>query len=435
MNITFEAVIYFLILITFLVFIHELGHFSAARFFGMRVDVFSIGMGPRAFGFKRGDTDYRVAYFPIGGYVKIAGMVDESMDTEFVNSAPQPWEYRSKPRWQRSIVISAGVIMNLIAAGIIFSVLAYKNGDLIIPFNSEKPVLISENSALYDLGMRTGDLLIKLNDQPIKNYNDLENIEELTHSNLSFTVVRNGETKILTAPDNFLGDMGEKQLGLIFKYEPIIGMVMPGSPAEKAGLLTGDRIVSINGNPINYFDEIPALLQKQTSGSVNLVIQRNHVTENLIVGLEQNKMGIRQPEPDFVRVDYSISEATFVGFSSIYTNLKGMINGFIKIFQGKEKFSNSIGGPLAIIDIAGKSAAMGFDTYLKIMAFISLSLALMNILPIPALDGGHLFILIIESIFRRDLPYNWKMHIQQIGFTILIGFMIFVVFNDIMKFF
>lgn len=435
MNITIEGILYFLLLITVLVFVHELGHFAAARFFGMRVDVFSIGMGPRAFGFKRGDTDYRVAYFPIGGYVKIAGMVDESMDNDFVNSEPQPWEYRSKPRWQRSIVISAGVIMNLIAAGIIFSILIYKNGDTLIPFDSQKPITVAENSVLYDLGMRSGDLLLKLNDQPIKYYNDFENIEELTHSNLSFTIIRNGETKTLVAPNNFLSEMGNKQLGLDYLSEPIIGMVMPGSPADKAGLLSGDKIISINEIPITYFEDIPALLQKTTAPTVNLVIQRNNTTENIIVGLDQNKMGIRAGTQQFVRVDYSIFDATTLGFASIYTNMKGMINGFAKIFQGKEEFSKSVGGPLAIMDIAGKSAAVSFDTYLKLMAFISLSLAFMNILPIPALDGGHLIILIIESIFRRDLPYKWKINIQQIGFTILIGFMIFVVFNDVMKFF
>lgn len=430
-----ESLLYFLVVITLLVFVHELGHFLAAKYFGMRVDVFSIGMGPRAFGFKRGETDYRVAYFPIGGYVKIAGMVDESMDTDFVNSEPKPWEYRSKPRWQRSIVISAGVIMNLLAAGIIFSVLFYTNGKTLIPFDSNKPVVITQNSALYDLGLRSGDLLLKINDQPIKFYNDIENIEAITNTNLSFTISRNGEIQKLTAPDNFLSQMNEKPLGLGYTFEPIVGTILPKSPAHKAGLQTGDYILAIDGNSIKYFDEIPGILQNKLDNQVTVTLLRGKETVTLLVGLDAHKMGIRPAEPNYVRVDYSIFAATVTGFSSIYTNLKGMINGFARIFQGKEEFSKSIGGPIKIFQLSGQTGAMGMDSFLTFMALISLSLALMNILPIPALDGGHLFILIIESVVRRDLPYNWKINIQQLGFTLLIGFMIFAVYNDVINLF
>ena len=430
-----ESAMYFLIVITLLVFIHELGHFASAKFFKMRVDVFSIGMGPRAFGFKKGDTDYRVSYFPIGGYVKIAGMIDESMDTDFVNSEPQPWEYRSKPRWQRSIVISAGVIMNLIAAGLIFSFLYFKNGKTLLPFDSSKPISISSNSALYDLGMRSGDQLIKINNQPIKYYSDIVELEEITNANLNFTIKRDGKEQVLHVPDNFLSDLEGKELGIGFQFEPVIGVIVPGSAAEKNGLLAGDKIVSINDHPITYFEDIPQYLQNEKVEDAKIVYLRENQPGEVFLKLENHRIGIGPKEPNYERVDYSIAEATIVGFSSIGSNLTGMINGFVKIFQGKEEASKAIGGPIKIFQLSGQTGAMGWETFMRFMALISLSLALMNILPIPALDGGHLFILIIESVARRDLSYKLKMNIQQAGFALLIGFMVFAVYNDVMNLF
>ena len=430
-----ESAMYFLIVITLLVFIHELGHFASAKFFKMRVDVFSIGMGPRAFGFKKGDTDYRVSYFPIGGYVKIAGMIDESMDTDFVNSEPQPWEYRSKPRWQRSIVISAGVIMNLIAAGLIFSFLYFKNGKTLLPFDSSKPISISSNSALYDLGMRSGDQLIKINNQPIKYYSDIVELEEITNANLNFTIKRDGKEQVLHVPDNFLSDLEGKELGIGFQFEPVIGVIVPGSAAEKNGLLAGDKIVSINDHTITYFEDIPQYLQNEKVEDAKIVYLRENQPGEVFLKLENHRIGIGPKEPNYERVDYSIAEATIVGFSSIGSNLTGMINGFVKIFQGKEEASKAIGGPIKIFQLSGQTGAMGWETFMRFMALISLSLALMNILPIPALDGGHLFILIIESVARRDLSYKLKMNIQQAGFALLIGFMVFAVYNDVMNLF
>jgi len=430
-----ESAMYFLIVITLLVFIHELGHFAAAKFFKMRVDVFSIGMGPRAFGFKKGDTDYRVSYFPIGGYVKIAGMIDESMDTDFINSEPQPWEYRSKPRWQRSIVISAGVIMNLIAAGLIFSFLYFKNGKTLLPFDSSKPISITSNSALYDLGMRNGDQLVKINNQPIKYYSDIVELEEITNANLNFTIIRDGKEQVLHVPNNFLSDLEGKELGIGFQFEPVIGIIVPGSAAEKNGLLAGDKILAINDHAITYFEDIPLYLQKEKVEDAKIKYQRGNEIGETFLKLENHRIGIGPKEPNYERVDYSVGEATAVGFLSIGSNLKGMINGFVKIFQGKEEASKAIGGPIKIFQLSGQTGAMGWETFMRFMALISLSLALMNILPIPALDGGHLFILIIESIARRDLSHKLKMNIQQTGFAILIGFMIFAVYNDVMNLF
>lgn len=430
-----ESAMYFLIVITLLVFVHELGHFAAAKLFGMRVDVFSIGMGPRAFGFVRNNTDYRVSYFPIGGYVKIAGMIDESMDTDFINSEPQPWEYRSKPRWQRSIVISAGVIMNLIAAGLIFSFLYVKNGKTLFPFDSSKPVTITENSAFYELGMRTGDQLIKINNKPIKYYSDITDLEQITNVNLNFTVVRDGHEKVLPVPDNFLSTLDGKEIGLKVQIEPIIGVILPGSPAEKNGLLQGDKILAINDNPISFFEDIPEYLQKQSIEEAKITYLRGNQTEEVFLKLDNHKIGIGPKEFNYEKVDYSVGEAFVAGFGSIGSNLTGMINGFAKIFQGKEEASKAIGGPIKIFQLSGQTGAMGWDPFLRFMALISLSLALMNILPIPALDGGHLFILIVESIARRDLSHKLKMGIQQAGFAILIGFMIFAVYNDVTNLF
>lgn len=430
-----ESIFYFVIVIGVLVFVHELGHFLAAKSFGMRVDVFSLGMGPRAIGFTHGETDYRISWFPLGGYVKIAGMIDESLDTEFVNQPAEPWEYRSKPRWQRMVVISAGVIMNLFIAGVIFSYLNLSNGKMLVPFSQSKPLIIEENSLAWETGLRTGDFLLKINDQPVAYWNDLASLEEISKSNLSFTIRREGKELILPAPDNFQSNLGKKSFGILMTREPVIGSVQPGSAAEEAGLQAGDRITSIGGTPVLYFEDIPAYLEKFKPETLALTLDRNGLPLSLTLTPKGNKLGITNKETSVVYVEYGFFEGVGHGFAQTVTGIGAMINSFVRIFQGKEDAAQAIGGPIKIVQLSGQMGSMGLDTLLNFIAMLSLSLALLNILPIPALDGGHLLILAIETLTRRDLPNKIKIGIQQVGFALLISLMLFTVYNDITNIF
>ncbi|MCA0446166.1 MAG: RIP metalloprotease RseP [Bacteroidetes bacterium] len=430
-----ESIFYFIVVIGVLVFVHELGHFLAAKGFGMRVDVFSLGMGPRAAGFKRGHTDYRISWFPLGGYVKIAGMIDESLDTEFTNNEPEPWEYRSKPRWQRMIVISAGVIMNLFIAGIIFSYLNLANGKMLFPFDSEKPLVVEENSLAWDTGLRTGDHLLKVNEQPVKYWNDLANLEQISKSNLNFTVKRDGKEIVFPAPDNFQTDLGKKSFGIGLTREPVIGTIMPGSAAEKAGLQLGDRIIAIDGTPILKFEDIPLYLNSLKTDQISISIERNNSVFDQTLTLQGKRIGISPINPEAEMIEYGFFEGIGHGFAQTITGIGAMVNSFTRIFQGKEDASQALGGPIKIFQLSGQMGSMGIDTLLNFIAMLSLSLALLNILPIPALDGGHLIILIVESLARKDLPNKIKIGIQQVGFALLITLMVFTVYNDISNMF
>lgn len=431
-----ESLFYFIVVIGVLVFVHELGHFLAAKAFGMKVEVFSLGMGPRAFGFEHKETDYRVSWLPLGGYVKISGMIDESMDTEFVGQEPQSWEYRSKPRWQRMIVISAGVIMNILIAGVIYSYLNFTKGQALAVYDPEQPVYVEENSPAFKMGLRTGDRLVSVNDKPIVYWNDfLADIEHLSSPDYRITANRDGRQQTFKIYDNFLSEMNDHKFGIQIVQAPIIGEIAPGSAAEKHGLKAGDKILEIDGRKISFFPEIPAYLRSEKKDTISLTWERNRQSFTELMVLKNYQIGIVAKGPEVIYVQYSLGESITSGFGEIGTNLVAILNGIGRLFQGKEDVSQAIGGPIKIAQISGKVGQMGLDPLLALMAILSLNLALLNILPIPALDGGHLMVLIIETVARRDLPEKIKMGIQQVGFALLITLMIFAVFNDVRNLF
>ena len=219
-----------------LVFIHELGHFLAAKMFGMRVERFSVGFPPRIWGFKRGDTDYCIGATPLGGYVKISGMVDESMDTEHLAAEPQPWEYRSKPIWQRMVVITAGVIFNMILAFFIYSGMNWSQGKLSLPIEEVAGIYVPEGSLLENVGFQTDDRIVGVNGNFVDAFEELVSISELTNSNLSYQVVREGMTMDLFIPSTILDSLQEQTfIHANNVYPPIISSISLGSPAEDAG--------------------------------------------------------------------------------------------------------------------------------------------------------------------------------------------------------
>ena len=265
----------FIAAIFILVTIHELGHFLAAKFFNMRVDKFSIGFPPKIFSFKKGETQYVLGATPLGGYVSIAGMIDESMDDEFLEQEPKEDEFRSKPVWQRMIVITAGVIFNAILAVIIYAGIAMSYGEIVIPIESVDSLFIPETSVAHDVGFRTGDRIIGINGERVEYFNDIFNPASITGRDLSFMVVRDGSVQNLSTPPNFLDQIGEQ--GFLNRSNILpsrISAVLEGSPAEQAGFTAGDEVVAINGQPINYWIQLVETIQN-ADGELEFTIQRN----------------------------------------------------------------------------------------------------------------------------------------------------------------
>src|SRR5690625_3294304 len=422
-----------------LVFFHELGHFLAAKFFGMRVERFSVGFPPRIFGFKKGETDYCVGATPLGGYVKISGMIDESMDTDYLEEEPKPWEFRSKPVWQRIIVITAGVIFNMILAVFIYAGMTYSTGETKVRLDSEDNIYVAEGSLADQAGFMTGDRLVGVNEKKVEYFNDLFNPEVMTCSTLSYSVMRDGEQATITIADSMLNEIGQEGLiNLVHAMPSSISRTQPGSPAEEAGLQGGDVITSINDQDVSYWPQAVELIST-SEDSISVTVRRGGETvDYTLMPDANNKLGIYAPNPDSLfeidRFTYGLFESLNIGVERSNATLTGIVQGFSKMFSGDISVRESLGGPVAIANVTKQATDRGgWIGFWNITAFLSVTLAIMNILPIPVLDGGHLMFLIYEGITRREPSPRVRMWLQQIGFLLIIALFIFVTFNDILR--
>ena len=447
-----------------LVFVHELGHFLAAKLFKMRVDQFSIGFPPRIFSKQVGETEYRLGAVPLGGYVKIAGMIDESMDTDFVDSEPQPHEFRAKPVWQRIVVITAGVVFNLILALAIFIGLKWAYGETYIPAENVEAVYVADGSLAADIGLRTGDRLVAVNGRPLEAFDPAGGIEALSADRATFTVERSGEPVTLTAPEDFAsrlnrakGDFGVSAL------PPLVGAVTTDGPAGEAGLRPGDRIVAVGGEPVRFWVELSERIQAGDGDAVavrwarpdsladpdgaltpverlgDVSVYEAEITPEKIEeeAGERYVIGVNAPNADQLRAvfgvqhrDYGFGEAVALGSAETvdWVTLYGRLIG--RLFTGKDDVRESVGGPVMIAQVTKQAADAGMEQFWFIVAMLSIALAVFNILPIPVLDGGHLVFLLYEGITRREPSVRVRMVVQQVGFVLLLAFMAFVIFND-----
>lgn len=429
---------YFVITIGILVFIHELGHFLAAKLFKMRVERFSIGFPPRAFGKQIGETDYCVSWIPIGGYVKIAGMIDESMDTEFINQPPQPWEFRAKPIWQRMIVISAGVLMNILLAIVIFWGILLFQGKTVRPITEVG--YVAPGSPAAGAGFQRGDKILSINDKPVQYWDDVETFIYVATLGADLTVlVQRGErVETIAILRKDLPDISEERFGLYPSgVQAVISAVESGKPAEQLGLQPNDIILAVNGKPMEFY-EVSTEIKTFAGKEITLEWKRGerHMSGRVIPN-EEGRIGIRL-DPLYAgpvqQLQYSVFEALPEGLRTVYDMSMLFFNNLYHLFTGKVSFSKSVGGPIKIAQIATRSAEVGFLSFLGFMALLSISLALLNLLPFPALDGGHLMFLLFEAIFRREIPNKVKIALQQAGFFLLLVFMAFVLYNDIVNF-
>jgi regulator of sigma E protease len=448
----FESIIYFIITIAILVFVHEFGHFIAARICKMRTDAFAIGFGQRLFGWNQingftfgsldkdfdlqGHTDYKLCLLPLGGYVKISGMVDESFDTKFADEEPKPWEFRAKPTYQKLFVITAGVLMNVLLAIVIFWGVNYFQGQQIMKTTSIGA--IADSTLAYKAGFRSNDKIISVNGKKVNDWESLLNnllIENLGN-NVKVTVERNGNLTEFTAPKDILAKAS--QHASFFPpgdTQPIISSVMKDSPAEKAGIKSGDVFLDINNSPTNSTQQVIAIISthKEIELPVRILRGKDTITANVTPG-SNGLIGVSIADAYTGQVDfkdYTLSESLVKSVTNIggYTTLT--LKMFASVIRGKIAFGNTFGGPVKIAKMASQSADAGIITFLMFLAMLSLSLAIINILPFPVLDGGHFVIILIEGIIRRELPIKLKLAIQNFGFVILLMFMVYVLYTDI----
>lgn len=450
-----NTIFYFIIVIGILVFIHELGHFLAARAMGMRADVFALGMGPRILGFNKktgfsfgklkddveldGNTDYRICIFPIGGYVKVAGMVDESMDKEFINTEPKPWEYRSKPVWRRMVVITAGVIMNIILAFAIFYAINLAKGKSYI--DTTTIGYVKMGSPAEASGLKAGDEVLSINNKPIKYWDNIVQSIKIDHlgESLTFVVKRNGEEKIISIPKDATGDLTQDEFGLYpEKMAPVITLVESEKPAGLLGLKANDIITSLAGTKIDNQQQLIDLIRSNANNEVEITwIRDGQEMSGMITPSVDSTIGVGiagKYEGPVMKVSYNVLNAVPKAANDMYYyGVEVFFGSMAKIFKGDIPFNKAIGGPIKIAQVSAQSAEGGFFTFISFIALLSMSLAIINILPFPALDGGHFMLLCYEGIVRKPVPFKVQVVLQNVGFALLLLLMLFVIYNDIIS--
>ena len=449
-----DYIIYFAITIGILVFIHEFGHFAAAKLTGMRVDVFAIGFGKRLFGYNKksgfsfgelpkdfdgqGHTDYRLSLLPLGGYVKIAGMVDESGDVSFAEKEPQPYEFRAKPVWAKIFVITAGVFMNLMLAWLIFWGANFFQGKPITPTTTL--AYVEDGSPASLAGFVTGDKILSVNGKKLSNWEDLraEILINTLGENINVKVLRAGVEQNLLVERKLIPDDETQAMFLVPEgVKPAIGEVVKDSPAEKAGIKTGDILLSLNGVSLYSAKQTTEIISANPKKELQLVVQRDKEEVNISVTPgEDAKIGVAIG-PVFMGESqmrtYGAFESVYYGWKDIEKMTALTFSMIGKVFTGDVEFKKAFGGPIKIAQIAAKSADSGMANFLYFLALLSLSLAILNIMPFPVLDGGHLVMIIVEAVIKREIPIKIKMAIQNTGLVLLLLLMAFIIYNDIIS--
>lgn len=415
----------------FLVLVHELGHFLFARLFGMRVEKFVIFMDLFDFKllkFRKGKTEYSIGWLPIGGYVKISGMVDESMDIDQLKEKPKPWEFRSFSVWKRIIVLLGGVIVNFIVAIIIFWGITFFGEKEFLPIAN-----ITDGIYVYEpgksLGFLNGDIITKVNG------NDIHRFQDVSPSNIFdeniITVLRGDKLVDIKVPPRI--NNRDVILFSAVNHNNSIDSLIEGFPAKDSGIRKGDKIITIDEHKVSAFGDIRNILVHLTKeNKVNIVLDRQGEKINLEAEIGINRTLGVSSSSNYKAEKYGIVTALIYGYKTSIDLLSTNISGISAIFNGELGITESVTGPIGIAKIYGSEFhAMKFW---RITGLISLILAITNLLPIPALDGGQILIISVETLIGRELPERIKMVIQIIGLIIVLGLMLFTVVNDIIRF-
>lgn len=433
-----------LLSLSFLVAVHEMGHLLAAKYFGMRVEQFSIGFPPKIWSFKKGETEYALSAIPLGGYVKISGMIDESLDTEAMKLPPQPYEFRAKPAWQRLIVMLGGITVNVVVGVMIFIGITYAYGDTYILKDS-----INDHGGFYvgpvgeSIGLKTGDKIVKINGEDFKYLEDIVNPETLLSDNGTYTVDRDGKLIDIPIPADFIQKFNKKTSAgnfLWLRLTPVIAEIAKGSFADRTGLQVGDKFIEVNGQPVQYNDEVISIYKQSAKDTLSFKIQRG--TEILpFSGYFKGESSIgfypdALPSQEFLKtaeqkITYTFLESIPRGTKRAFSTLGFQVKALGRVVTGALSPKESLSGPIGIMQAFGSE--WDWSRFWSLTGVLSLVLAFMNLLPIPALDGGHVMFLSYEIISRRKPSDKFLETAQKVGMVLLLALMVFIFANDIIK--
>ena len=426
--------------LSILIIFHEAGHFTFAKLFKTRVEKFYLFFDPwfSLFKTKWGETEYGIGWLPLGGYVKISGMIDESMDKEQLKQPAQPWEFRSKPAWQRLLIMLGGVLVNFILAFAIYVMILFVWGDEYLPVDNVKYGIVVDSLG-QEFGMQNGDKIISVNGKKVDDFRKIVP-ELLLNDPKVITVNRNGQLLDINFTDAMIGKI-IKHKGPFFtvRFPFIVGEFVKKSPAKEAGLQKDDKIIGLNGEELVYFDQFVDKVSQYKGQKVTVSVLRNGNKLDIPVNVsEKGKIGV-YPLADFdqlfemKKIDYTLAEALPAGFSKGYKEIGNYLKQFKLIFTPETKAYESVGGFIAIGNIF--PAEWDWQVFWSMTALLSIMLAVINILPIPALDGGHVLFLIFEIVSGRKPSDKFLEYAQIVGMVILFSLLIFANGNDIIKLF
>ena len=424
--------------LSILVVLHELGHFIPAKLFGARVEKFYLFFDPwfSLFKKKKGDTEYGIGWLPLGGYVKISGMIDESMDREQMAKPPEPHEFRSKPAWQRLIIMIGGVTVNIVLGFLIYAMMLWHWGESYLPTQNVK-YGVAVDSLAGSIGLKDGDMILAVNNKPVENFRAIP-AEILLREATSIQVDRGGQHLDIPIPDGFKRQMiKEKGTLMNVRFPFKVDSIVKGSQAEKAGFRKGDQLLTLNDQPAYYLHELKKAILPYKNKQVPVEVLRDGDTLRLIATVSETAtLGMYPESPDkvftFVTKEYTFLEAIPAGFSKCINTLVKYVQQLRLIFVSKEvKASESLGGFLSIGNLF--PGVWDWMSFWEMTALLSIILAFMNILPIPALDGGHVLFLLYEIITGRKPSEKFLEYAQIVGMVLLFGLLLYANGLDIWR--
>jgi regulator of sigma E protease len=424
--------------LSILVIVHEFGHFIFAKLFKTRVEKFYLFFDPwfSLFKFKKGETEYGLGWLPLGGYVKISGMIDESMDKEQMKLPPQPWEFRSKTAWQRLLIMTAGVIFNFILAMSIYVLVLFAWGETYLPTANVKYGIVTDSTG-YAMGLRNGDKIISIDNQKVENFLQLTS-DIVLNDRKSIQVDRDGEILNIEIPREFIPPMlkGKGQIDARVPFGPfIVEGFSKDSPAKKAGIAISDEVIAINNIEFKYYDEFQDYIYKHRNELVVVnILRKGSKTSVNLTPTSKGLLGISRSVKEVFElktVKYSFFQSVPAGINKGFKTIGDYLKQFKLIFSRETKGYESLGGFITIGSIF--PGVWDWQSFWNLTAFLSIILAVMNILPIPALDGGHVMFLLFEVITGRKPSDKFLEYAQIAGMVILFSLLIFANGNDILK--
>jgi regulator of sigma E protease len=434
----------FFLSLSILIILHELGHFIPAKLFKTRVEKFYLFFDIKYSLLKKkiGETEYGIGWLPLGGYVKISGMIDESMDKQQMALPPQPWEFRSKPTWQRLIIMLGGVTVNFILAFIIYIGMTYVYGDFYIKNENIKDGIWVTNPVVEKAGLKTGDKLVAIDGKKVVRFVPALSGEVLTSKKI--TVNRNGQEQTITLPDNFIGNFidADKKSVLGLRMPFVVGALADDSP-NKGQLKAKDILISIEGKPFRYIDEVTTFLEANKGKKFAAVVLRKEKETPVAISVnEKGKLGVglgalkednleKLGYYNFSKESYGFFESVPIGIQKGFDQLAGYWKQLKAIFNPNTGAYKGVGGFAAIYNVFPDS--WSWEVFWSITALLSIMLGVMNLLPIPALDGGHVMFLLYEMISGRKPSDKFLEKAQMVGFVLLISLLLFANGNDIYK--